>query len=184
MEGSHASQRDDRTHLIVLFPFRKKGAMDNYLKILEESLQKKVTILDRLIEADESLMKRLASGIPELESFDEYLEEKENMTQELDRLDEGFESVFARVEEQLKDHKDQYAQEITRMQKLVREVTGKTTIAQNAEARTRKMVDEYFAKRRKQIRDGRVGTRVASSYFQAQNPLAGWSSSGIMDESK
>ena len=158
--------------------------MENYLKILEESLQKKAAILDRLIEADEALMKNLSSGTPELESFDGYLEEKEEMTQELDRLDDGFEAVYERVQEQLGSEKEKYAQEITRMQKLIREVTGKTTLAQSAEARARKMVDEYFIKRRKQIRDGRVGSRVAASYYQGLNSMAGWSSSGIMDESK
>ncbi len=140
---------------------------DSYIAILKESLIKKSAVLDRIIEIDEELMKTLNANPSELETFDRYLEEKEEAIQELDRLDDGFESVYDKVSELLQTQKETYASDIRELQRLTREVTGKTMTAQNAEARARQAVDGFFQKKKGEIRDRRKSTRV-TAYYQAQ----------------
>jgi hypothetical protein len=140
---------------------------NSYIAILKESLVKKSVVLDRVIAIDEELMKTLRENPSDLETFDRYLEEKEEAIQELNQLDDGFEAVYDKVAELLQTEKEAYASEIKELQSLTREVTGKTMTAQNAEARARQAVEEFFTKKKGEIRDGRKSSRV-TAYYQMQ----------------
>jgi hypothetical protein len=157
--------------------------MENYLNILEESLRKKSAVLDRIQKSNEDLVSGLSQEGQDVTIFDAYLEQKEALVGELNALDDGFESLYHRVEETLKDNREQYATQIRTLQQLTREVTDKTVQVQAAEARAKRKVDEYFLKLRKEIRDGRNSNRAAMSYFQAQSG-AGVLSSQFMDDKK
>ncbi len=157
--------------------------MENYLNILEESLRKKSAVLDRIQKSNEDLVSGLSQEGQDVTIFDAYLEQKEALVGELNALDDGFESLYHRVEEALKDNREQYATQIRTLQQLTREITDKTVQVQAAEARAKRKVDEYFLKLRKEIRDGRNSNRAAMSYFQAQSG-AGVLSSQFMDDKK
>ncbi len=157
--------------------------MENYLNILEESLRKKSAVLDQIQKSNEELVKSLSQEGQDFSFFDSYLEQKETLVGELNSLDDGFESLYRRVEETLKDNREQYADQIRTLQRLTREVTDKTVQVQAAEARAKQNVDEFFQKVRKEIRDGRNSNRAAMSYYQAQSG-AGALAAQFMDDKK
>ncbi len=146
--------------------------MENYLNILEESLRKKSSILDQIKKSNEDLVSNLSQEGRDFNFFDTYLQEKEELVTELNSLDDGFETLYRRVEEALKENRELYATQIRTLQQLTREVTDKTVEVQAAEVRAKKKVDEYFLKLRKEIRDGRNSNRAAMSYYQAQSGAA------------
>ena len=75
--------------------------MENYLQVLEESLYKKLDVLDR-IEKLGIRQEQILNTIPVSEDdFDSSIEEKGRLIDELGKLDEGFESLYAHIKEQL-----------------------------------------------------------------------------------
>ena len=73
----------------------------NYLQVLEESLHKKLDVLDKVEELcirQEQMLKE--ESVPE-EEFDASIDEKGTLIDELNRLDEGFENLYEHIKEQL-----------------------------------------------------------------------------------
>ena len=74
--------------------------IDNYLKILEDSLKKKIAVLNEVAEyncAQEELLKKEELSIEEL---DKNMEQKDVLIKKLLALDEGFESLYEKIREQ------------------------------------------------------------------------------------
>ena len=90
--------------------------IENYLNIMNESLQKKNTLLDKITEnceKQEALLKQEELSFPE---FDALMTEKDRQAAELSKLDDGFEVLYEKVKEQLQNGKEQYRQQILSMQ--------------------------------------------------------------------
>lgn len=97
----------------------------NYLQVLEESLHKKMGVLEKIEEANqrqEEILKQ--EPVPE-EAFDKTIEEKGAFIDELNKLDEGFENLYENIREQLTSGREKYKVQIASIQKLITRVTEK-----------------------------------------------------------
>ena len=101
--------------------------MDNskeYISILIESLKKKKHILRDIRVANEE-QKDIAMNEPfDDEAFERNIDEKDKLIKALTSLDRGFDSVYSRVSETLKNNREAYKDEIMELKELVSEVTG------------------------------------------------------------
>ena len=143
--------------------------MDNYLKILEESLNKKLQVLDQIQEYNEKQKQIFQSDHVDLDGFDASIEEKGNLINQITKLDDGFETLYANVAEELQGNKEKYAEQIRTLQQLVKQVTDKSVSVQAQEARNKALIEEYFAKERENIRQGRKSAKAAYSYYANLN---------------
>ncbi len=143
--------------------------MENYLKILEESLQKKSDLLDRIKEYNEEQYQAFSSENVDMQKFDEAIDKKGELIEQVLKLDEGFETLYANVAAELKDNRAKYSAQIARLQQLVQQVTNKSMSVQAQEARNKALIESYFAKEKKQIGDGRRNSKVAYSYYNNVN---------------
>lgn len=143
-----------------------------YLDILEDSLIKKNSILDEIKKINDDQKECLQRDDIEFEVFDAYIEKKTEYIEKLEFLDQGFESLYARVEEELKENREQYADQIRRMQQHIREITDKSASIQAQESRNRDLINSYFGKRRNEIKDGRRNSKAAMNYYKIQNNSA------------
>lgn len=143
--------------------------LENYLDILEDSLQKKVAVLDEIASHSCEQEKLLKQEKLDLEAFDVQVEKKDELIQKLLKLDEGFELLYDRVREQLQTNKEQYKTQIVHMQQLIAQITDKNMSIQAQEARNKKMVEDYFAKEKNAIRTGRQASKAAYDYYRNMN---------------
>lgn len=143
--------------------------MENYLKILEDSLLKKIRVLDDIAVYNEEQGRLFTQGNADIDKFDEYMDKKGELIEALNRLDEGFETLYARVSEQLKDNRAAYAGQIRRLQELVKEVTDKSVSVQAQEARNKALIEEYFAKERLSIKNNRKASKVTFDYYKTMS---------------
>lgn len=143
--------------------------MDNYLKILEDSLLKKIKVLDDIAVYNEEQKKLFSGEKVDMDKFDEYIDKKGELINALNRLDEGFETLYARLAEQLKDNKADYAQQIKRLQQLVKEVTDKSMSVQAQEARNKALIEEYFSKERLSLINSRRTSKAAFDYYKSMS---------------
>lgn len=146
--------------------------MENYLDILAETLRKKLTVLDKIQLYNEKQCECFSAENVDMAGFDAAIEEKGRLIEELIRLDEGFETLYANIGEQLQKDKAQYAPQIRTMQELIRRVTEKSMSIQAQEARNKSLVENYFAKEKKQIRENRVNSKVAYGYYKSLDKAA------------
>lgn len=146
--------------------------MGNYLSILEESLRKKLVVLDKIQVYNEKQYKCFSSEEVDMTGFDAAIEEKGKLIEELTKLDEGFETLYANIAEQLKKNKEAYAPQIKVLQDLIRQVTEKSVSIQAQEARNKALIEAYFSKEKKQIREGRVTSKAAYGYYKSLDKAA------------
>ena len=142
-----------------------------YLSIMQQSLEKKVEILDCIIKKNEEQNAILKDPNMKWEDFDENANCKMQLIEEIDKLDEGFEDLFQRVKEELDapDGKERYAAEILRMQELIRRITEKSTSIQAQESRNKTLVEQYFQQSRERIRKGRTSSKAAMDYYKSMS---------------
>ena len=149
--------------------------MEDYLDLLEESLVKKSAILDK-IEEFNLKQKDIFTGntdAPDFDRFDSYVEEKGKLIDELNSLDNGFETMYERVADTLKENKKGNADRIRRLQDLIREITDKSSSLQSQERANRELMEDFFQNARGQIGKGRTSLNAAYSYFQSQRAGTG-----------
>lgn len=148
--------------------------MDNskeYISILIESLKKKKHILEDISVANEE-QKNIAMNEPfDDEAFERNIEEKDRLIKALTSLDRGFDSVYSRVSETLKNNKEVYKDEIMELKELVSEVTGLSMDIQAEEARNKELLLSCFSGLRRKISANKTSNQVASSYYQTMANL-------------
>ncbi len=159
--------------------------MEDYLQLLEESLEKKLAVLEKIGEFN--LKQRSIfdnpEELPDFEKFDSYIEEKGKLIDELNSLDDGFEALYKRVEEALKADKEKNAPRIKRLQNLIRQITDKSVMLQSQEAENKKLMEMFFKNARDEIGKGRNSLNAAYSYFESQRNM-GDSESLFFDSKK
>lgn len=148
--------------------------MEDYLQLLEESLVKKIRVLDKIEEFDLKQKEVLSveESTPDFDKFDSYIEEKGRLIDELNSLDDGFESLYARVADTLKGDVPGNASRIRKLQELIREITDKSVEIQKQEAENKALIEKYFRNVRGGIGKERNSLNVAYSYFQTQRGIA------------
>ncbi len=142
-----------------------------YLSIMEQSLQKKIGILDQIITKNMEQTEILKDPNMKWEDFDENANRKMELIEEMQKLDEGFEDLFERVREELQspDGKEKHAQVIASMQSLIQQITEKSVSIQAQEARNKTMVEQYFKSTRENIRMGRTSSKAAMDYYKSMS---------------
>ena len=141
----------------------------NYLQILEDSLVKKSEVLDQIIAYNKEQEELLKKEDVSLEELDKNMAKKDEFIQSLLQLDEGFESLYEKIREQLLGNKALYAQQIRRLQELISGVTDKGVAIKAQEARNKQLVENYFAREKKQLRQGRQTSKAAYDYYKNMN---------------
>ena len=140
------------------------------LDMLEDSLKKKIDIM-KLIELENEKQRDLLKNSDEVDgaSFDDILDTKGDYIEQLISLDDGFQSLFDRVKKEVGGHKDQYAEQIKRMQGLIVEITGLSASIEAAERRNKKLAEEYFSRARQKMNYSRQTSAAAFNYYQTMN---------------
>lgn len=94
-------------------------------QVLVESLEKKSRILDEIIKENEAQERLFKQEELDLEALDSSSDRMGELAEKLELLDEGFESVYDRIREELIENKQAYRVEIKRMQELIAVITEK-----------------------------------------------------------
>lgn len=140
-----------------------------YVTALIESLEKKISVLDEIIAKNKEQSDLLRTDPFSFDAFDKNTEEKGVLIFRLEKLDDGFETLYARVKEELDGNRALYANEIRRMQDLIRQITEKSASIQAEEARNKAALENVFKSERDRIKTGRSGVKALQSYNQAMN---------------
>ncbi len=144
----------------------------NYLTLLEESLRRKLQVMEEIQKYNMRQQEIFQSGEVDIDKFDEYVAEKGVLIDKLTALDSGFEKLYAKVSEELQGSREQYADQIRTLQGLVTQVTDRSVDIQAQEARNKKLVENFFRRERDGIKIGRKSTKAAIGYYKTMSKTA------------
>ena len=140
------------------------------LDMLEESLLKKLEVMKKIQEVN-ARQKELLSAPEsvELEDYDRTLDEKGEYIDKLLSLDEGFQSLFDKVKDEVGSHKQDYADQIRRMQGLIEQITGMSASIEAEEHRNKRLAENYFNVARTHMNQSKQSSVAAFNYYQTMN---------------
>ncbi len=141
--------------------------VSTHLDMLEESLIKKLAIMADIEK--ENLRQKEALSDPDNvdeELFDDTVSKKGEYIDQLNALDDGFQTLFDEVKAEVGSHKELYADQIRRMQKLIEQITGMSASLEAQEHRNKKLADQYFSTARHKMASGKKSAKVAFNYYQ------------------
>lgn len=144
---------------------------EKYLQSLIDGLNQKITILDELTEFTEKQQRIVGETSIDWDAFDKTIDEKDVLIQKLAVIDEGFQSVYNRVKDEVVANKDKYKEYILILKQQVQLVTEKSTSLMALEQRTKAKVSSGFGTQRQQIRTNKESSKVASSYYNTMNRM-------------
>ncbi len=143
--------------------------MESQLNILSESLDQKLKVLEEIQQYNLKQEQAFKNGEADIAGFDEAVEEKDCLIERLMRLDDGFETMYAKLAEELKENRTQHAAQIKVLQEKIAKVTEMGVTIQAQEARNKKLVEDYFAKARAGVRQNRQSSKVAYDYYKSMS---------------
>lgn len=115
--------------------------MKQYLNILVDAVNKKENILDQIRLLVDRQEECISSEKFSLEEYNRIMEEKGALIASLDKLDDGFTAVYARVSPKLREDPLPYVDQIKTLQNLIAGVSEKTALIQAKEMRISKMIE-------------------------------------------
>ena len=140
-------------------------------QILLQSLEKKNELLDRMIRQNavqEEILKREEF---DMDAFDAAIDKQSDYVEQLEKLDQGFESVYDRVREELMDNRERYRSEITRMKEQIQQITDKIVTLNAGNMRNKMLAENQFKKKRQEIGAGASKNKAANNYYKNMNNL-------------
>ena len=145
--------------------------MRSYLQILQDSLSKKLELLNKIEKKSLEQAEMLKNQAVDAELVDINMDEKIQMIEEVLALDEGFESIYGKIRVQLEANKELYKAEIKALQNMIVKVTEKSASIQAIEARNKTQMDVYFANQKRGLQSKRSAMTIARDYYQNMNKV-------------
>ena len=143
----------------------------SYLNILQDSLIKKIDLLEQVEKKSLEQSEMIKGSQVDLELVDANMDEKAALIDEILKLDNGFESIYEKVREQLISNKEQFKVQIHNLQGLIAKVTEKSTAIQAIEARNKAQMDIVFSTQKREVQNRRNAMSVARDYYQNMNKV-------------
>ena len=140
-------------------------------QVLVESLEKKSRILDEIMKENEAQEILFRQGELDMDALDASADRMGALAEKLELLDEGFESVYDRIREELIDNKSAYREEIRRMQELIAVITEKVVGINAARMRNKLQAEKQFKKSRQQIGKASSKMKASQNYYNNMNRL-------------
>lgn len=145
------------------------GENQRYVAILLDTLEKKQAVLREIL-----LLTQKQESVSKLSMYDEeqmltLMNKKEVQIAHLNTLDEGFDRVYSRVRLEVRDRKDEYRNDILKMQEYIRVCTDLGNAIMVLEEKNRSRIEQLFMGKRNEYRMSRAKTAVASNYLKTMN---------------
>ena len=142
--------------------------LGRYLKILDESLDKKLALLKEIEDLSLSQSVMIEDGAA-FEDIDANMDDKAALIDRINKLDEGFQAMYDNIKENLEAQKEEYEDEIELIKKKISEVMSCSTQIQAIEARNKAAMEQRFAKAHKDIRSRTVHASQVQDYYKVAN---------------
>lgn len=137
-----------------------------YVTALKDSLDKKLRVLEETFRLCQLQSDILGTEPVDYDAFDRLFDDKDICIQKIAKLDEGFETVYSRVKEELDSNRNSYSSDIAKMQDTIQKITDIGTRITALEERNKAKVTESINKDRRKMSEGKRSVNVAMNYYK------------------
>lgn len=137
-----------------------------YLTILISSLTRKKEVLEKILVLTKQQEVILTQRTPSMDQLNECMKNKEPLIQEIISLDQGFDSVYQRTKEELKNNKDKYKSEIGKLQELISKVTDLGIKIQTVEGSNKRRIEMFFSSKKQEIKQFQQSNQTVTNYYK------------------
>lgn len=134
--------------------------------MMVDALKRKKEILAFLYEKTKEQEQLLKDEGMSQDAFQATIDAKGEKIDDLNEIDEGFDTLFKYVEEEITKNRMAYKGEIQEMQKLIGEVSELGIQIQALEHQNSGHFKVYLANQRKAIKEFHVNNKTASRYYK------------------
>lgn len=137
----------------------------NYLELMKDSLVKKEKILSDVLELTREQEKLLNLEDFDDEAFDAIITEKSILIEEINKLDEGFELIYKRIGDKIKEEPSYYRESIEKLQGFIRTLVDKGVEVETLERRNQIKFDMNISKSKDRIRNYNLNSNAVTKYY-------------------
>ncbi len=137
-----------------------------YLNILYQTLEKKNEVLDEIISLDRRQEMLIKSDNISVDEFQEIMDDKMPLLEQLEQLDNGFEVSYSRVKDGFITYKNQYQKTIEKMQIYITEISKKVMEIQRLETQNKERMKIKFADMHKRVKNYNVSSKSVGNYYK------------------
>lgn len=137
-----------------------------YVNMMVDSLNRKKRILEFILRKTKEQEALLKDDEMDPNRFQAIIDEKGEQIDDLNKIDEGFDTLFSYVKKEINENRMAYRTQIEQMQKLIGEVSELGIQIQALEHQNSGHFKVYLANQRKSIREFHVNNRTTTSYYQ------------------
>lgn len=145
--------------------------INQYLDTMIKGLESKKIILNDLYELSEKQRLVVSEEDINWDEFDKLVDIKADKVEELEKIDNGFDAVYNRVREDINFDKNKYKDYIVSIQKLISDVTEKSTSLMALEQRNKAIIESSFSNSKKQIGQNKKTSAVAANYYKSMSRI-------------
>ncbi len=155
----------------------------DYCNMLIDALKKKVDLLDLLLKRTKEQTLLLQDETSRAEDFDKNVALKAELIDSIEKLDQGFELLFARIKDNITQDTITYGNVIIEMQKLIRQVTELSVQLETTESYNKDIAKRRFATARTKY-EVKKSSKAVSQYYKTVMASSGQDGTKKIDKKK
>lgn len=140
-----------------------------YLEILIETLEKKEKLLNSILENSKQQGILAKQEKFEIDKFTDLVKIQQNLIDNVNKLDDGFESVYSRIKETVKQNKELYKTQILKIQSLIKIVTALGVDISALEQQNKQYIENQFNNTKQYIKRFRQNNRAVTDYYKTMS---------------
>ncbi len=137
-----------------------------YIKVLTDTLIKKNELLDVVIDLNKAQNNILSSVEVSLEEFNIILDKKEKVITQLNQLDDGFEKIYSKIQENIKNNVMNYKTEVVFLQEQIKLIMDKSILIKIQEKSNKIKLESYLMKQKQDIKNYKISSQTVSNYYK------------------
>lgn len=135
--------------------------------MMADILRKKETHLEELLALTKEQEQLLKAEELDDEAFSRTIEKKEVHIKKIQEFDSGFQSIYNRIEEELKQHRAEMKDDIQKLQQMIARVTELGVSLQALEQKNKMSMETRLQERKKGIKQFKVSRQTANHYYKS-----------------
>lgn len=144
---------------------------EGYLQIMIESLEKKIVVLEQIMELNVKQAEISAHQPMDMEAYDKTMDEKGVLIDEINKLDDGFTSTYELVKDVVQQEPGKYRDKVLEMQELIRVAVEKGVTIEAQEKRNRSALETVFRMKRTEIKQMKRSNTAALKYYKSMSKI-------------
>lgn len=142
---------------------------NSYINILLDALQQKKHALIEIKSITEKQSQIVKQDNFSFEDLDKTIEKKDEYIKKINIIDDGFDTTYDRIRQELMNNKDKYKDSIIKLKTLITDIAELGVEIQVIEQRNKNSLDIIFSQKKNKVKTFKKSKAMVSNYYKNMN---------------